>query len=190
MNATLYAASRLLHDLAGGGSAPKATLVMSRRGVPIGALLSIGGFFLLGDLLIYFTGAAAAFEIALASAAVFILFGWIAVFVSHIGFRRQVAAGSIRPVSFRMPGSPYSDYIALAVLLVLFLSMIFDLRNPRWYYSLIAAVVLLGGFNLTYEIAKRKIAKKGLPEVEFVGKPGSHRLTNWTLSTGRGVEYG
>lgn len=74
-------------------------------------------------------------------------------------------------MSFRLPGSPYGDDIALAVLQVLFLPMIFDLRNPTWYYSLIAAAVLLIGHNLTYEIARRNIAKKGLPPVELRPHP-------------------
>jgi L-asparagine permease len=169
VNATLYAASRLLHDLAASGSAPKATVVMSRRGVPVGALVSIGGFFLAGVLLIYFTGAAHTFEVALAAAAVFILFGWIAIFVAHLGFRRQVEAGHVAPVGFRMPGSPYTDYACLGVLVLLFVSMVFDFRNPTWYYSLIAAVVLLVGHNLTYEIVKRNVVSHGLPPVKPTG---------------------
>jgi L-asparagine permease len=144
VNATLYAVSRLLRNLAANGCAPKATTYVSRRGVPVGALVSIGAVLLVGVLLIDVFGASHAFEIALGACAVFILFGWIAIFVSHIGFRRQVSAGRIALGSFRMPGAPYTDWLCLAALVAMFLWLVFDQRNPNWWHSLIAAVVLLG----------------------------------------------
>jgi L-asparagine permease len=46
VNATLYAVVRLLRNLAANGSAPKATVRITRKGVPIGGLLSIGACYL------------------------------------------------------------------------------------------------------------------------------------------------
>ncbi|MBK8867823.1 MAG: amino acid permease [Actinomycetales bacterium] len=155
VNATLYAAVRLLRNLAANGRAPSVTNRMSSRGVPVGALTSIGTVFLLGVILIFFAGASDAFEIVLGAVAVFILFGWIAIFVSHLGFLKAVDAGRVpRPV-FRAGGKRV-DVLCLAFLGALALWMIFDTSNPHWYYALIGAVVLLGGLTLMYEYYSRK----------------------------------
>jgi L-asparagine permease len=172
VNATLYAVVRLLRNLAANGSAPAATAMITRRGVPIGGLLSIGAFYLVGVLLIHLAGASEAFEIALSACAVFVLFGWIAIFVSHLGFRRQVKAGRISLPSFRMPGAPYTDWICLVALVAMFLWLVFDQRNPHWWHGLIAAVALLVVHNLTFEVAKRRVAGHGLPDVA----PGHARV--------------
>lgn len=156
VNATLYASVRLLRNLAANGRAPAVTNIMSRNGVPVGALASIGSVFLAGVLLIYFAGAIEAFEIVLGAVAVFILFGWIAIFVSHLGYLRAVDRGEVPPPKLSAPGGRVTDYVCLALMIVLALWMMFDQSNPHWYYSLIAAVVLLGGHNLTYEYFSRK----------------------------------
>ena len=156
VNATLYATVRLLRNLSANGRAPKFTDVMSSRGIPIGALLTIGTVYLLGVGLIYLLGAGDAFEIILGACAVFIVFGWIAIFVSHLGYRRQVAAGHIVPPTFRMPGSPYTDYICLVLLGIFFVSMVFNFSNPHWWYSLIAAIGLPALILLSYEYFVRK----------------------------------
>jgi L-asparagine permease len=155
VNATLYATVRLLRNLAANGRAPAFTNTMSHRGVPVGALLTIGSVYLIGCVLIFFAGASTAFEIVLNAVAVFILFGWIAIFVSHLGYRRRVAAGLLPKPTFRMPGAPVTDWICLVALAALALSMMFDVNDPHWYYSPIGAAVLLGVHNLTYEYYRR-----------------------------------
>ena len=176
VNATLYACVRLLRNLAAHGQAPKATAKVSHRGVPSGALICIFGFDLLGIILIYALGAAHAFEVVLSACAVFILFGWISIFVSHIGYRRQVARGQVRGVSFRLPGAPVTNYVCLAFLVLLSLYIMFDMTNPHWYYSLIAGIVILVGTNIGYEISKRHVAKHGLPELGR-SRPAEQNMT-------------
>lgn len=163
VNATLYATVRLLRNLAAHGQAPRATATVSRRGVPSGALLAVLGVYLLGIVLIYFLGASHAFEIILNAAAVFILFGWISIFVSHLGYRRAVARGTVPAVGFRMPGAPVTNWICLVFLVAVALYMMFDLRNPTWYYSLIAGAVILLGTTVGYEVTSRRVARDGLP---------------------------
>lgn len=159
VNATLYAAVRLLRNLAAHGQAPKATVWVSQRGVPAGGLLTIGAVYLLGIVLIFFAGASHAFEVILGACAVFILFGWISIFLSHLGYRRAVSAGRVPQVDFKMPGAPYTDYLCLAFLLAVALYMMFDFSNPHWYYSLIAGALILGGTTLGYEVSRRRRAQ-------------------------------
>ncbi len=166
VNATIYAGGRLLRNLAANGMAPAVTTTMSRRGVPVGSLFTFGLVVLFGILLIFFAGATSAFEIILGAAAVAILFGWIAIFISHIGYRRAVAAGRVRGVSFKMPGYPATSYLCLAFLVIAYLSMTFDFSNPHWYFNVIATLVLVGGHSLTYIYYRAKVARHGLPKLD------------------------
>ena len=165
VNATLYACVRLLRNLAAHGQAPRATSMLSRRGVPSGALIAILGVYLAGIVMIYFLGASHAFEAVLSACAVFILFGWISIFVSHLGYRRAVARGDAHAVDFRMPGAPVTNWVCLVFLVAVAGYMMFDVRNPHWYYSLIAGVLILVGTNVGYEISRRRVDKHGLPHL-------------------------
>lgn len=172
VNATLYGTVRTLRNLAANGQAPGVTVWINRRGVPVGALVTIGGCYLIGALLIFFAGAGPVFEVALSSCAVCILIGWVSIFVSHLRFRRQVVLGLIPAPSFRMPGSPYTNWICLAALGAVFAHMVFDFSNEHWYFSLIAALLLLGGHTVSYEVSRRRTARRGLPDVRPLGERG------------------
>lgn len=169
VNATLYSSVRVLRNMAAHGQAPRATVWVSSRGVPAGAILSVLGVYLLGIVLIYALGASTAFEVILSACAVFILFGWISILVSHLGYRRAVARGRAHAVDFRLPGAPATNVIALVFLGAVALYIMFDQSNPHWYYSLIAGVVIVVGTNVGYEISKRHVLRHGLPEVAATG---------------------
>ncbi|EHR61599.1 amino acid permease [Saccharomonospora cyanea] len=168
VNAALYATIRLLRNLAAHGSAPKATVLIDRRGVPTGALAFTSLLYLVGVVLILFADAGSVFFLALDAASVGILLAWMAIFVSHLRFRARVRDGSIASVDFRMPGFPYTDWACLAVLTAIFCSLVFD--SGTAYAGLIATVALLAVHGATYEIAKRRVARKGLPDVTPVGR--------------------
>ncbi|RLZ04044.1 amino acid permease [Kocuria tytonicola] len=170
VNATLYACVRLLRNLAAHRQAPEVMSKVSERGVPSGALVCIFGFDLLGIALIYVLGASDAFEVVLSACSVFVLFGWISIFVSHLGYRRQVSRGLLPGVHFKMPGAPVTNWVCLVFLSVLSLYIMFDLSNPHWYYSLLAGVLILVATNIGYEFSKRHVAKNGLPELTTTGE--------------------
>ena len=176
VNATLYACVRLLRNLAAHGQAPRVTATVSRRGVPSGALIALFCVYLLGIVLIYVLGAAAAFEVVLSACAVFILFGWISIFVSHIGYRRQVARGQVHAVDFRMPGAPVTNYLCLAFLVLVALYIMFDFSNPHWYYSALAGVLILVGTNIGYQVSERHVGKHGLPTLGGDAEPETEPL--------------
>jgi L-asparagine permease len=168
VNAALYATLRLLRNLAAHGSAPKLTVAIDRRGVPTGALAFTSLLYLIGVVLILFADAGSVFFLALDAASVGILLAWMGIFVSHLRFRARVRSGAIEPVDFRMPGSPYTDWCCLAVLVAIFCSLAFD--SGTAYAGLIATLALVAVHGATYEIAKRRVARHGLPDVTPVGR--------------------
>lgn len=165
VNATLYGCVRLLRNLAAHGQAPAYTARVSSRGVPSGALISLLVVYLVGILGIRVLGAEDAFEVVLSASAVFVLFGWIAIFVSHLGYRRAVARGEAHPVDFRLPGAPVTTWACIVFLIAVALYVMFDATTSTWYYSLMAGVLMLVGTNVGYEISRRRLMRNGLPDL-------------------------
>ncbi|MCK6375727.1 MAG: hypothetical protein L6Q69_16735, partial [Zoogloea sp.] len=42
------------------------------------------------------------------------LWTWTIIVLAHLGYRRAVAAGTVKAVSFRMPGAPYMNWVVVA----------------------------------------------------------------------------
>ena len=135
------------------------------RGVPSGALVSLLVLYLVGILAIRVLGAQDAFEVVLSASAVYVLFGWIAIFVSHLGYRRAVARGDAHAVDFRLPGAPATTWICIVFLVAVALYVMLDFSSANWYYSLIAGALMLVGTNVGYEISRRRLARNGLPDL-------------------------
>ena len=77
---------------------------------------------------------------AIALATVGALWTWAMILIAHMGYRRAVAEGRAQPSPFRMPGSPVTNWIALAfiVLVTCFLALDPNTRvalyvGPVWF---------------------------------------------------------
>jgi L-asparagine transporter-like permease len=104
MNSQLYTASRMLFSLAESGLAPAGLARVSRRGVPVRALLvSAAGIGVAGG--VYAWRPDAAFGVMIAVSIFGALFTWGMIFVTHLAFRRRHGA----PAAFRMWGYPWTS---------------------------------------------------------------------------------
>lgn len=114
-NSGLYSTGRILRSLAAGGEAPKFTGFLSKQGVPAGGILLTAFVYLLGVIL-NMVLPEHAFEIAVETAAVGIVWTWGTIFACQIALRRRINAGVIAPTSFPMPGAPFTSWFGLAAL--------------------------------------------------------------------------
>ncbi|MFD1213274.1 amino acid permease [Arthrobacter sp. GCM10027362] len=160
VNATLYATVRALRTLAANGDAPRTANKMSKRGVPVGALAAIGGFYFLGVLMTAFFGGVQVFEVALGASAVCILVLWITIFACQLRLRRHQDTGKLPVVGFRMPGAPLTSWIGIAALGAVFVSMVVPGTGDGWWMSLLGSVALFGGITIGYEVLKRTKARR------------------------------
>ena len=116
----LYFTARMLFSLARGGYAPAALGRLSKRGMPVPAVLasSVG---MVGAIILshYYEKSAFVYMIGLA------FFGgpfiWIMILVTHLTFRRA-NAGAGKPVMRFAPPGPWSSLLGLAALLVVLIS--------------------------------------------------------------------
>jgi AAT family amino acid transporter len=114
MNCDLYLATRMMFSLARGGYAPTGLGRVTRRGVPLPALLiSTTGLVVATVVAVLYPSSAFVylFGIALFGA----LFVWMMIFLTHLFFRRAWEARGNRRLPVRMIGYPYTSALGLGL---------------------------------------------------------------------------
>jgi amino acid transporter, AAT family len=151
MNTNVYLCSRMLFSLARGGYAPRILGRLSRKGIPLAAILLSGGCVLLAAGLSKLTPLAYnyLFGIALFDAIIV----WIIILASHLSFRHRHAAADL-PV--RMPGFPAVQIAGLALLIAVLATMGIA---REWRISWIVGVPWLALLSAAYFAVKR--ARRG-----------------------------
>jgi len=114
-NSGLYSIGRVFRTMANNGHAPQWLTKMSARHVPYAAILAIGAFYLVGILLNIWLGGSHAFDLALNTASIGVIFSWGAIFASQIALRHKKGRVSSLP----MPGSPWTSWVGLLALLAI-----------------------------------------------------------------------
>ena len=84
------------------------------------------------------------------------LWTWALIVIAHLGFREAVAIGEIRPVAYRMPGSPYTNWLVVAFLVLVAILLSLD-EGTR--VALYVAPVWFTILGIGYQIAKPHAAQ-------------------------------
>ncbi len=126
-NSGLYSIGRIFRTMANNGHAPQWLTRMSSRHVPFAAILAIAGVYLIGILLNVWLGGSYAFDLALNSASIGVIFTWGSIFASQIALRRKMGKVSSLP----MPGSPWTSWAGLAALAVITVLIGFDTMTDK-----------------------------------------------------------
>ena len=114
VNCNLYLTSRMLFSLARGGYAPAALGRLSKRGIPLTALLasSVG---MVAALFLERRYSGTAYVYMLGSAFFGGIFVWLMIFVTHLMFRRRLTGFASRAVRFG-PRGPWASLFGAAAL--------------------------------------------------------------------------
>lgn len=124
-NSGLYSTGRVLKSLAAAGEAPKFTSKLSKSAVPFGGILLTASVYLAGIILISVVPKEA-FEIALETAAVGVVWTWCTIFACQLALRRKVNRGEIESSGFQMPGSPVTSWFGIISLIGIIVIMALD----------------------------------------------------------------
>ena len=114
-NGGLFSTGRMLYTLAQFGQAPRAFGKVSGNHVPAIAITASAACMLIGVVLNYFIPEQV-FVYVTSVALVGSLWTWALIVIAHLGYRRAVERGEAAPVSFRMPGAPYTNWLVLIFL--------------------------------------------------------------------------
>jgi amino acid transporter, AAT family len=126
-NSGLYSIGRVFRTMANNGHAPQWLTKMSKRHVPYAAILAIAAFYLVGILLNIWLGGSHAFDLALNTASIGVIFCWGSIFASQIVLRRRKGVTSSLP----MPGSPWTSWAGLVGLLAITVLIGFDTMTSK-----------------------------------------------------------
>jgi AAT family amino acid transporter len=114
-NSGIFSTGRMLYTLSGVGQAPRTLRRVSKRHIPAHAITLSAAVMLLGVLINYLVPSKAFIYIT-STATAGAIWTWGVIVVSHLVYRRRVAAGEVKASPFRMPGSPLTNWVVLAFL--------------------------------------------------------------------------
>lgn len=150
MNTNLYLCSRMVFSLARAGKAPAAFGKIGARGTPwLATVVSIAGVGI-AALIAYLSPAAYNYLLGIA------LFGaivtWITILVTHLNFRRRYSPEKQAALSVRAPLAPYLQWIALALLVGVLVTM--GLETEFWNIAIIVGVPWVVMLSLVYVVMR------------------------------------
>jgi L-asparagine transporter-like permease len=148
--ANLYVSSRMLFSLAESGYAPRGLGRVDRRGVPVTAVL-MGVPLLVLATLANLVSPDRTYGYLLGVATFAGFFVWIAIFVTHLQFRRAWARRA-EPLPYRMRGHPWASISGLVLMVGILLS--------TWFVDAMWIAIPSG------------LAWLALMTVAFVARPG------------------
>lgn len=118
MNSQLYASTRMVFSLSEQKQAPSFFRKVSRKGVPVRALLiSTLGIFLAAGIKVVLPDTSYAFMMGISMFGA--IFTWFMVFISHLFFRRNWEKTGGRQLPVKMYGYPYLTILGAILLLAL-----------------------------------------------------------------------
>jgi amino acid transporter, AAT family len=124
-NSGIYSTGRMVRSLSQRGDAPAGLQALSNRHVPMLAIclsaLAVG----IGVLVNYLSPDKA-FAYVTSVSTIGIIFVWGSILVSHLVYRKRVAAGLLPASDYRLPGAPYTNVLALAFLALVVVLLFFS----------------------------------------------------------------
>ena len=154
-NSGVFSTGRMLYTLAQFGQAPRPFGKVNARHVPAAGITFSAAIMLLGVVLNYFVPEQV-FVYVTSVALVGSLWTWALIVISHLGYRRAVAAGEAKAVPYRMPGSPYTNWFVVAFLVMVAIFLGLD-EGTR--VALYVAPVWFAILGIGYQLCKTRTAQ-------------------------------
>lgn len=151
-NSGIYSTGRMLRTLSLKNDAPRRLAVMSRRQIPVTGIVTSVAVVALG-IIVNIVSPDQAFSYMASMAAVGIIFVWGSILICHLVYRAQVADGSLPGVDYRLPGAPYTNILAMA-LLALVIVLLFFTADGRT--ALVAGAIWFVLMSLGYVVMVRR----------------------------------
>lgn len=159
-NSGMFGTSRMLYAMARARQAPLYLDHVNKRKVPTHCLSISAAMMLVGVLLNYLVPGKV-FGYAISAVLSFLLWTWGVIIVSHLRYRQAVKAGTKPEVVFRMPGAPFTNWLALAFLAFIACLMA---THADTRIALYAAAVWFAVMLALYRWAKPHSSAKGSAE--------------------------
>lgn len=159
-NSGIFSASRMIYTLAVNGKMSKRFLKLSRHGVPFYPVVAISGGILIGLVINYLlpmfvTHSENIFVFVYSSSILPGMVPWIVILISEIKFRK-IHAEQMTEHPFKMPLSPYTNYLTLLFLAII---LCFMFINPETRISLLIGLAFLFFMTIHYFLRETRVKK-------------------------------
>jgi AAT family amino acid transporter len=151
LNSVMYSSSRQWFNMSLQGEAPKALSKKSKNNIPIGGVLLLLAVDVTGiiiTLALVYSDTPDPFA-TFTSVSVFNMMAtWIFILIAHLNFRKKYTkAGKLDEIKFKAPGYPILNYVALAQLVFIAVTMC---MNPGTRIGMIIGPILMGVAYVIY----------------------------------------
>ena len=166
-NSGLYANSRMLYSLAKQGNAPAYLGKLSKKGVPVGGVIT-SAIIIAIAVVVVFVWPEFAFNYLMSIATIAAAINWIMIMITEIKFRRMVAAGdgpaelkglkgkeALDKIAFKLPFANVTPYVVIAFMLLVVVLMCF---SASYRIAVIAGVIWLA---VLFAAAQLALGKSG-----------------------------
>ncbi|NSN06820.1 amino acid permease [Enterococcus faecalis] len=160
-NSGIFSASRMIYTLADNGKISKRFLKVSSQGVPFYPVVAISGGILIGLIInyllpIFVTQSENIFVFVYSSSILPGMVPWIVILISEIKFRK-IHAEKMVEHPFKMPLSPYTNYLTLLFLAII---LCFMFINYETRISLLIGLFFLILMTIYYFIREKRFCCK------------------------------
>lgn len=145
-NSGIYSTGRMLYALAQSGRASKRLGALNRRHLPSNAITLSAALMLFGVFLNYAVPDQV-FVWVTSVSLIGTLWTWSIIMLAHRNYRKAVAQGRARAVSYRMPGAPVANWLVLAFLVFVSILLAMD---PATRVALYVAPIWFGIVGIAY----------------------------------------
>ena len=140
----------MLYSLARAGYAPRAFGKVSNQNVPAAGITASATIMLIGVALNYIVPERA-FVYVTSISLVGSLWTWAMIVIAHVGYRKALAVGEAPSVAYRMPGSPYTNWVVVAFLVMVAVLLGLDEGTRVALYVAPCWFIILG---ISYQLVK------------------------------------
>jgi L-asparagine transporter-like permease len=157
MNTNIYLCSRMLFSLSRGNYAPRRLGTLSRKGVPLAAILLSGAGILIAAGVSIFTPNAYSYLLGVALFAAILV--WMFILASHLSFRRHHDASKL---AVRMPLFPWMQYAGLLLLAAILVTMGLDTNlYVSWLYG-VPWLILISAAYFIWKLRHPAVARAAI----------------------------
>lgn len=156
LNSSLYASSRMIFSLTRRGDAPKSLVKLTRRGVPVRAIL-FSTLFAYAAIAVSYVSPDGVFPFIVNSYGTLILFVYLLIAISQLRLRARLERESPERIKVRMWMFPFLTYLTIAMMLVILGAMSIssepEQRMSFWFGT--ASVCVLAGLYVIVQKLRR-----------------------------------
>lgn len=158
-NSCLYAAARMIANLARHKNAPRYLAKTDAHNVPRNAVVTTS-LIVAGTVIINYLIPDKAISYLIAITTTSIIITWTTILICHIGFRRKTERDRIK---YKLPFYPFSNLVALLLLMSVVVIMLF---MPDMKMAVYLMPVWIGIVTVMYLITKKKSKRKVKPTID------------------------